>query len=81
MTRNIGILNILVSDNEKEQTGPQKKLQEFIHCCCIDVRTIESYYPWNNRSKEMIKILKDKDKRKIICKRVPQCIWNFGLVW
>ena len=81
VTRNIGVLNTLIPDNVGEQTGTQTDLQECIRLCHIDGRTMEPYYPCQNRSKGMIKIIKDKAKRRIILSRVTKRIWDFSLVW
>ena len=81
VTRDIGVPNTVISDNVGEQTGPQIELHEFICRFCIGGRTTELYSPWQNRSKGVIRILKYKAKRRIICRMVPKCIWYFGLVW
>ena len=39
VTRDIGLPNTLVWDNAGEHIRLQIELQEFIRCCCIDVRT------------------------------------------
>ena len=81
MTRDIGFPNILISDNSGEQTGPQIDLQEYIRRCRVDGITKKPYSTWNNRAKGMVKIIKDKAKRRIIRRRLKKHVWDFDLVW
>ena len=62
VTRDIGVPDTLISDNAREHTGPNTELQECICRFCIDGSTTEPYSPWNNRTKNMIKTLKEKAK-------------------
>ena len=77
MTRDIGSPNTLLSDIAGEKTVPNTEPREFIHICRIDGRTTEPYSPWKNRVEGMIKIVKEKDKPRIIRRRAPKFIWDF----
>ena len=81
VTRCIGFPTTLIPDNAGEHMVPQKELQEFILRYHIDYRTTKPYSPWQNRSRGMIKILKDKAKYRIMRRRVTKRVRDFGLVW
>ena len=47
----------------------------------MDVRTSEPHYPWQNKAKSVIKIIKGKSKRRIVQRNIPMRVWDFGMVW
>ena len=52
-----------------------------MHHCHIDVRTTELYSSWQKRDEGVIKILKSKAECRIIIRRVPKRVWDFGIVF
>ena len=81
VTKHIGVSNTPISYFSGKYMGPLIEIQECIRHCCIHGRTTEPCYLWQNRSEGMIKILNDEAKRRIIWRRVPNCIWDFVLFW
>ena len=80
VTRDIGIPNTLISDNAGEQDGKDTEMQECVRRCKMDYRTTEPYSAWQNRAEGLVKLVKSKAKRRRIRRRVPQRVWDFGMV-
>ena len=47
----------------------------------MEVRTTETYSPWQNKAEIVIKIIKGKDKIRRVQRNISKRIWDFVIVW
>ena len=63
------------------QTGYNTEIQRVARLTKMEVRTTETYSPWQNKAGIYIKIIKGKAKRRRVQRNTPKRVWDFGMVW
>ena len=81
LTKNIGTPNTIIYDGAPEQVGPNSDFQNKMRKCKIRRHQCEPYYQWQNRSEDSIRELKRRWKRRMIKRRAPKRVWDFGMVY
>ena len=77
---NIGIPNTIIYDGEPEQVGPNSEFQKTMRKCKIRGYQCEPYSQWQNTAEDSIQGLKRIWKRRMINRRDPKLVWDFGMV-
>ena len=70
-----------VYDGSLEQTGPNTYFQKVITKNHINTHKNEAETQKFNCAKDSIRELKRRWKQRIIRRRAPKRIWDFGIVW
>ena len=47
----------------------------------MEAWTTEPYFPWPKKAESVIKIIKEKAKRRRFHKNIPKSVWDFGMAW
>ena len=76
-----GILDTLVFDGAKVQTGQNTLFMKIVREANIDYHVSEPRQPNQNPSEATIREVKKRLYRLMLKKRVSQCLWNFALRW
>ena len=71
----------IIYDGSLEQTGPGTYFQKVIIKNHIDTHKNEAETQKFNRAEDSIRELKRRWKQRIIRRRAPKRIWDFGIVW
>jgi hypothetical protein len=79
--RDIGVPNRLHMDNAPEMTGRDSDFGMTCKNNKISTTTIEPKSPWQNKCENIIGVIKKRAKGRRIRRRIPQCVWDFGIVW
>ena len=79
--QDIGIPLELRYDGSKEQCGPDSKFQRTILKNRIVPHRTEPETPNQNRAEDSIRECKRRWKQRMIKRRVPKRVWDFGIVW
>ena len=80
LTKNIGIPNTIIYDRYPEQVGPNSEFQKTMRKCKIRGYQCEPYSQWQNTAEDSIQGLKRIWKRRMINRRDPKLVWDFGMV-
>ena len=56
-------------------------MQKVAILAIMEVWTTKPYYPWENKSESVIKIIKGESKRRRVRRNIPKRFWDFGTVW
>ena len=81
LIENIGIPNQIIYDGAQEQIGPKSYFQKTMQHYRIHGHQVEPYSPWQNRAEDSIRELKRRWKRRMIKRRAPKRVWDFGMVY
>ena len=81
LAEDIGIPQCMIYDGAAEQTGKNSAFQKSIRRLKINGRQTEPYSPWQNRAEDSIREVKRRWKKRMIKRRVPKRVWDFGLVY
>ena len=81
INQDIGVVNKIFMDNAPNQTGYNTEIQRVARLARMKIWTTEPYYPWQNKSESVIKIIKGKAKRRRVQSNKPKMVWYFGMVW
>ena len=68
-------------DNSPGWTGYNTETQRLAREARMDIRTTDSYYPWENKAESVIITIKGKYKRRRLQRNIPKRVWEFGMVW
>ncbi len=79
--QDVGIPNKLIYDGSKEQCGQGTVFQKTIVKNQIRDHTTEPETPNQNRAEDSIRECKRRWKQRLIKRRVPKRVWDFGIVW
>ncbi len=79
--QDVGIPHELRYDGSKEQCGPDSAFQQTIIKNRIIPHRTEPETPNQNRAEDSIRECKRRWKQRIIKRRVPKRVWDFGIVW
>jgi hypothetical protein len=77
----IGVPNNLHMDNAAEQMGPNMVFQQTCRDNKINMSSTELHSPWQNACENIIGIIKKRAKGRRVRRRIPKCLWDFGIVW
>ena len=81
LTRNIGVPNTIIYDGAPEQVSPNSEFHKTMRKCKIHGHQCKPYFQCQNRAEDSIWELKRIWKRRMIKRRAPKCVWDFGMVW
>ena len=81
INRDVGVASEIFMDNAPNQTGYNIEMQRVARLARMEVRTTEPYFPWQNKAKSVIKIIKGKSKRIKVQRNISKRVWDFGMVW
>lgn len=76
-----GIPIKMAYDGAKEQVGPGTEFQKALRIYHIASHTSEPETPNQNRAEDSIRELKRRWKQRIMKRRVPKRLWDFGITW
>ena len=79
--QDFGIPRVLAYDGAKEQVGPGTEFQKSLRAYHIKDHTSEPDTPNQNRAEAAIRELKRRWKQRIMKRRVPKRLWDFGITW
>ncbi len=74
----VGVPHTMFSDGANEMIGPNTEFNRLCHHYRIAQRHTEPYSPWQNKAEPGIGHLKRRWKRRMIRRRVPKQLWDFG---
>jgi len=77
----VGIPDIMVTDNAPELTGRDSEFQKVCRHYKIKTRQTEPYTPRQNRAELAIQEIKKRWRTKMTQRKVPKRLWDYGLVW
>ena len=81
LIQDVGIPNKIVSDGAPEQIGPGSEFQKLMRTYDIRGHQNEAKTQKYNRAEDAIRECKRRWKQRIIRRRVPKRVWDFGIVW
>lgn len=81
LVETVGIPNKIIYDGAPEQVGPNSEFQKNMRHYKIQGHQVEPYSPWQNRAEDSIRELKRRWKRRMIKRRAPKRVWDFGIVY
>ena len=81
LIEDVGIPSKIIYDGAKEQVQPGTEFQKTISKYHIKGHQNEAETQKYNRAEDAIRELKRRWKRRIIKRRVPKRVWDFGIVW
>ena len=68
-------------DGAAEQVGPKSKFMKTVNYLRIKIKQTEPYSPWQNQAESAIRELKKHWKHRMLVKRIPRHLWDYGLVY
>ena len=77
----VGVPNKMIYDGAPEQIGPESKFQKIMRKYQIKGHQNEAFTQKNNRAEDGVRELKRRWKQRLIRRRAPKRVWDFGLVW
>ena len=77
----VGIPNKVFSDGAREEVGVKSKFVSRLRELHITAHQSEPYSQWQNRAENSIGKLKARWKRRMVRRRVPSKLWDYGLVY
>ena len=77
----IGVMDELVCDGAKEETGPRTEFMKTVRHLRIKLRQTEPYSPWQNDAERKIGDVKKRWRHKMVQRNIPQRLWDYGLVY
>ena len=81
INRDVGVENLIFIGNEPKKTGYETEMQRVAILAKMEVRITEPYSPWKNKAGSIIKIIKEKAKRRRVQSNIPKRVWDFDMVW
>ena len=81
LTETVGVPNKIIYDGAQEQIGPNSHFQKSMRKHRIQGHQTEPYSQWQNRAEDSVRELKRRWKRRMIKRRAPKRIWDFGFVY
>ena len=81
LTETVGVPNKLIYDGSQEQIGPKSHFQKSMRKHHIQGHQTEPYSQWQNRAEDSVRELKRRWKRRMIKRRAPKRVWDFGFVY
>jgi hypothetical protein len=76
----VGVMNELTVDGASEQTGPKSEFMKTVCRLHIKLKQTEPYSPWQNDAERKIGELKKRWRHRMLTKKVPRRLWDYGLV-
>jgi len=77
----VGIPDIIVTDNAPELTGRDSEFQKICRHYKVKTRQTEPYTPRQNQAELAIQEIKKRWRIKMTQHKVPKRLWDYGLVW
>ena len=77
----VGVPNRLIYDGAPENVGRKSKFQRIMQKHQIIGHQNEAFTQKYNRAEDGVRELKRRWKQRIIRRRAPKCVWDYGLVW
>jgi len=78
---NVGILDVMVTNNTPELSGKDSDFQKACQQYKIKTWQAKPYMPRQNKAKLAIQDIKKCWRSKMLQYRVPKRLWDYGLVW
>ena len=75
----VGVPHTLFSDGANEMLGKSTPFSRLCHHYRIAQRHTEPYSPWQNKAERGIGHVKRRWKRRMIRRRVPKQLWDYGV--
>ena len=81
VVENVGIPRKIISDGASEEVGENSRFHKRVRYLNIATHRTEPYSQWQNRAENSVGKLKARWKRRMVRRRVPSRVWDYGLVY
>ena len=81
LVKTVGIPETIFSEGAKEEVGSNSKFTKRIKELNVSTHRSEPYSQWQNRCENIIGKVKVRWKRRMVRRRVPSRLWDYGLIY